>query len=370
MALAFRIAEVAVGSALVILIMTDVFQSVILPRAATLRWRPSGRVNRAAWPLWRGVAWRIADADRREDFFASFAPLALVVSLVLWVTSLIVGYGLIFLGLREQVKGLADFPDALYFAGTSLITIGFGDLYATAGPARFIAIVAGASGLGVVAVTTTFLFSIFGAFASREVFVVTFGTRAGSPPSGVTLLETYGRYDIVRRLNALFDAGHTWMAAVLESHRAYPTLAYFRSSHDYESWVGTLGALLDAAALTVTVLDEPEVSGEARLCLEMGRHATDDLARFFRAVDEGDPGIEPEEFRTAHARLAAARLKVRPAAEAWTDFAAVRARYAGSLNAMARYWSIPPAQWIGDRSVLPHGKRPVVEAAPNEVEPR
>ena len=40
-----------------------------------------------------------------------------------------------------------------------------------------------------------------------------------------------------------------WAAEVMESHLAYPMLAYFRSSHDDQSWIGTLGTLLDAATL-------------------------------------------------------------------------------------------------------------------------
>ena len=71
------------------------------------------------------------------------------------------------------------------------MTIGYGDIYPTAGAARFVAIATGAAGLGVFAVTTAFLFSLFGSFQSREAYVVAFGARAGSPASAVTLLETY-----------------------------------------------------------------------------------------------------------------------------------------------------------------------------------
>lgn len=38
-----------------------------------------------------------------------------------------------------------------------------------------------------------------------------------------------------------------------------------------------------------------------------------------------------------------------------------RAEYAGRVNALAVYWSSPPAQWIGDMHVLKrtgHGDRP------------
>ena len=39
---------------------------------------------------------------------------------------------------------------------------------------------------------------------------------------------------------------------------------------------------------------------------------------------------------------------------AWTAFASSRAEYATGLNALARYFAVPPALWISDRSGLPH----------------
>ena len=97
---------------------------------------------------------------------------------------------------------------------------------------------AGASGFGVVAVVTAFLFQLFGAFQTRENFVVTFGPKAGAPPSGVTLLETYARLGMINQLSTLFEEGQRWGAHVLEQHLAYPILAYFRSTHDFQSWIG------------------------------------------------------------------------------------------------------------------------------------
>ena len=38
--------------------------------------------------------------------------------------------------------------------------------------------------------------------------------------------------------------------------------------------------------------------------------------------------------------------------QSWADFGRLRLEYAGRINALARYWATPPAQWIGDRSPL------------------
>jgi len=46
--------------------------------------------------------------------------------------------------------------------------------------------------------------------------------------------------------------------------------------------------------------------------------------------------------------------KVHPRDHAWESFSKIRSKYAFGLNAMARRFAIIPAQWIGDRSYVPH----------------
>ncbi len=355
MDLALRIFSIAAGSILVVLVMTDVFQSVILPRAPTFSFRLSARLTRATWRRTRDFALaRIATEEKREDFLALYAPLALISFITVWIGGLIVGFGAIFYALREHVRDLSAFGDALYFAGATLLTIGYGDLVPLDRSTRFLSILAGAGGLGVFAVTTAYLFSLFGSFQNREVFVVSFGTRAGSPPSGVTLLERYARLGIPGDLCGVFEGGLTWTATVLESHLAYPILGYFRSSHDRESWIATLGALLDASALARTVVTDVALRAHATLYLDMGAHAIHDLAGYYKLDVPGAAGIEREEFDSALGRLREAGLPLRDDGAGWEEFGRIRSRYAASLQAMAHFWAIPPAMWIGDRSALPH----------------
>ena len=73
----------------------------------------------------------------------------------------------------------------LYFAGTSLLTIGFGDIVGRGALPRFVSMLAALAGLSFLSILTAFLFALFGSFQQRETFVVTVGARAGAPPSGV-----------------------------------------------------------------------------------------------------------------------------------------------------------------------------------------
>ncbi|MEO6914002.1 MAG: potassium channel family protein [Candidatus Baltobacteraceae bacterium] len=347
----------AAGLFLIWLALSDVFQSVIVPRAASRRLRISSGLSRGLWSVWQRAAWRIKDGEKREDALSTFAPLAMVTLLAAWVLTLVVGYGLIFYGLRFELRPQPiGFWTAVYFAGTSLLTIGYGDIVSSHGLSRLAALCAGASGLGVVAVVTAYLFAIFGAFQRRETFVVTVGARAGAPPSGTGLLAIHALFQMQDDLSELFHEGQSWSAEVMESILAYPILALFRSSHDYESWVGTLGTLLDAAVLLMTTIDG-EKSGQARIFYNVARHATNDLAHYFDLMP-GDPtvGVERSEFDHACTRLEEAGYTLRDPETAWRSFAELRSAYAAHLNSMARYLQIPPLQWIGDRSLIsaPH----------------
>ncbi|TMG31824.1 MAG: hypothetical protein E6H93_05860 [Chloroflexi bacterium] len=62
--------------------------------------------------------------------------------------------------------------------------------------------------------------------------------------------------------------------------------------------------------------------------------------------------MERYEFDQARERLAAVGWELRPAEESWTGFSRLRVQYAGQLNSLAKWWAIPPTQWIGDRSFV------------------
>lgn len=347
-----NVAAGLLGLFLILITLRDVFQAVIVPRAVSRRLRISAGLTRILWALWPRLAWRIADDGAREDFLATFAPFAMVCFLAAWVATLIVGYGLLFFSIRGELQPQPiNLGKSLYFAGTSLLTIGFGDITGRTGFARVLSVAAGASGLSVVAVVTAYLFAVFGSFQRREVFVVSVGNRSGSPPSGIGLLTIYARNGILTDLPALFVQAQQWTAEVMESHLAYPVLAFFRSSHDYESWVGTLGTLLDAATLLLTTTTS-EQQGQARIFYWVGRHLTHDFVHYFGLAPREGVGIERYEFDRARSRLADLGFKLRDAEESWNEFCELRVAYAGSLSAMAAFWQIPPLQWIGDRSLV------------------
>jgi hypothetical protein len=306
------------------------------------------------WIGWRWVGLRLPSAERREVFLGTYGALIVIVLLIAWVAGLVVGYGLLLDALRAQLRPEPEsFGTSLYIAGTSLLTLGFGDFVATGGLARLVALVAAATGLGLFALCITLLFTLYGSFQRREVAVVVLEAGAGAPPSGVTLLETYAVAGILDDLPGVFRDWQSWAAEVLDSHLAYPVLAYFRSSHDNDSWISSLGAVMDASTLVLTTIkDGPK--GWAKLSRSVGGHCFEDLVAYFDLPTEPEVGVERAEFDEARRRLERAGFILEDADRSWDNFVRLRLEYAGRVNALARYWATPPAQWIGDRSPLKH----------------
>jgi hypothetical protein len=325
--------------------------------------RPSRFVTRYGWRAWPRIGYRLyASNDRKlEDFLGTYAPFNLVLVLIVWVASLIAGWGLFFYGIRAQLHPAGvGFTGSIYYAGASLLTIGYGDIVALTPLARLMSLLAAASGLGTVAIVTSYLFALFGAFQQRERFVLTLASRAGLPPSGIGLLLVHADAGLRDDLPQVLRDGQDWTAHVMETHLAYPTLMYFRSSHDYQSWVGTLGALLDASALILSTLDnaggKTPLHGQALIMYGIGRHLTRDFGSYFN-LEEGaqpivGPGVERLEFDAAYAGLQEAGYTVVAAERAWAEFSRLRSAYALHLNELARWLAIPPVRWVGDRSLI------------------
>ena len=342
--------EVALGIGILAFVVQDVFRVVVMPRPYYGR-GISKIMLRFTWRLWRKLALRRGDSLQREGILAIFPQLALLLLLGFWAFGLMCGYALIFHALRSQLMPApVSFGTALYMAGESLLTLGLGDVLPVRGATRVVILFTAASGPALIGVVLALLFSLYSSFQRREALITTLDASAGAPPSGARMLETYAALAATDQLPAVFRQWELWTAEVLDSHLAYPLLAFFRSTHDNESWISALGAVLDAATLAVAAVDLP--AGNAQLMYDIGCHAVEDLSNYFGLPHDHDVGVEFAEFEIALASLAAVGYPVVPSAVAWERFSALRGRYAGPLNILARSFVTPPALWIGDRSTL------------------
>jgi hypothetical protein len=133
---------------------------------------------------------------------------------------------------------------------------------------------------------------------------------------------------------------------VLESHLSYPALAYFRSQHYNQSWLGALTTMLDASALIMAVL-EGVCARQAELTFAMARHAVVDLAQVFRTPPRDAAARLPDaDFARLTARLAEGGVRLREGGGATTRLADLRAMYEPYVTALARHLEVTLPPWV------------------------
>jgi hypothetical protein len=336
----------------------DLFQSVVLPRPSIRKVQLARTVVRPLWRMWKWLLNRGSKIDRSEARLAAFAPIALLTLFLIWGLALITGFALLLDGMADQIRPVPqDFLETFYVSATTLVPLSYGDFVPQQGLVRLVIISESITGVVVAALAITLLFQLYDAFRSREEAVISLDALAGAPPSAVQLLETAAAPTMDGALKETFDEWRRWSAMVLESHLAYPLLVYFRSSHDNEAWINSFGAVMDSAALILSSTDHP-AKGAAKLMFTVGNHLVEDLAWVFRLQVEPEPIIERSEYAAAVVRLRAAGYDIHDGDQAWEKFSNYRSKYAYALNLMATYLLAPPAQWVGDRSYLPHRQRP------------
>lgn len=347
--------ESIMGVALIFLVLFDVFQSVIVPRFTPRNFQmTSFLVGQCAWPIYRTLCLRVPSGTLREIMLGSFGPMSFLVMQLVWVTMLIIGYALLLFGLgNDIVPRLDSFHSACYFAGTSLLTLGFGDVVAVGGFARFCVMSAAITGVSVMAIAISFLFSLQSCVQRREATINMIEGRAGAPPSGLHLLLSYRRLGLVTHLGSSFQAWEAWTADILETHRSFPILSYFRSSQPDVSWIGALGSVMDASTLLSTCMENVAV-GEAKLFFEMGRKTIVTLCDYLGLEHVDKVAITREEFDRAVDLLNSAGYKTVDHDVAWISFSEKQASYAGYIQALVKNFACTGPGWLDSHMVHAH----------------
>jgi very-short-patch-repair endonuclease len=270
------------GLLIIVGVLWEAFETVVLPRRVTRRFRFTVLFYRSTWRPWRAIARKIKYVKLRETFLSYFGPLSLLFLFVVYAILLVVGFGLLFYSAARHTSAALNFSTAAYLSGTTFFTLGIGDITPHTSLERVLTVTESGLGFGFLALVLSYLPVIYQAFSRREVSVVLLDARAGSPPTATELLR---RHSGPHGFDALQQLLHEWehsAAEILESHISYPVVSYFRSQHNNESWLGALAALLDATAILISSVDNP-CARQARLTFAMCRHTVVDLAQIFRA---------------------------------------------------------------------------------------
>lgn len=343
-------------------VLWDAFETVVLPRRVSRRFRLARIYTRSTWRVWSALARRIPSLERREAILAIYGPLALLVLLALWVFLLILGYALLLWGLSTPlaVAGGATpgFGTDLYFSGTTFLTLGLGDIIPHAGPSRAVVVVEVGTGFGMLALVIGYLPVLYQAFSRREMRISLLDAHAGSPPTAGALLLRHPPKHRARRLTGILAEWENWSAELLETHLSYPLLAFYRSQHENQSWVAALAMILDACALVLACgrgavgNEEEELAEQAAFTFAMARHAAIDLAQVFQSAS---PKLVVSNGRlpsAEHTRLRALLATVRGSSDAKESSAVVsqlddlRRLYEPYLEGLAKALLMPLPLWV------------------------
>lgn len=342
-----RVFVAIAGVAVILVVLDAAIRTFVLPRAAAV---PFTRLISLASRMVFDVFARPARTyEQRDRALALYAPITMLLFPTVWLACIFGAFGAIFWSVESVAWG-----EAFRLSGSALFTLGF-DTPRNLGP-DFLTFVEAALGLGLLAMLISYLPTIYGSFSRREIAVSQLAVRAGTPPSAPEMIIRAHRTGFAERLDPLWRQWELWFVEIEETHTSTGILSFFRSPNPHRSWVTASGAVLDAAALRLAVL-ETEWTPDAATCIRAGYLALRSIADLFSIEYDPDPSpdapisITKAEFIEVYERLAEAGVPLKPDREqAWRDFSGWRVNYDTVLLTLAGLVMAPYAPWSSDRS--------------------
>lgn len=342
------------GLVLVVVTWLSVITTFMIPREART-WLNDVVAATVYRTFWLATA-HVNDLVRRERLLTLGAPAFLLVLLSSYLICLWFGFALLL-----WPAGVS-FALAMRESGSSLFTLGFA--YPRAPGGNAVVFIAAASGLAVLAMLIAYLPLLYAAFNRRETLVAAFEALAGAPPWGPELLARQALIDTRQVLPRLYARWTEWAADISESHISYRTLIYFRSLDPAASWLLSLLAVLDGAALHLS-LNPSSAPHEARPLLRVGYLTMRRIAASLRLPVPDDPeptdpiSLTRADFDEAVRWLREAGWQTeRRAEDAWPHFRGWRVNYEAAAYHLAYYLDLPPALWSGPRRPGREAARP------------
>lgn len=331
----------AVGLAIVVNTLLSAIRTVVIPHGKSVR------LTQGVFRASRRVAHWYARLDpapsRQHSALQITLALGLLMLPLLWLTSAVVGYSLMFKSL-----GASSWRNAYDLAGSSMFTLGFAkaeDL-----PKLTLSFTAAALAISILALLlVTYLPTIYGAYTHRETRLTSFETLAGDPPNVVAMMIRAHQLTDLERLPDLWAGWQDWFAELRESHTALPAVAFLGSSREDRNWVATVGTLLDAASVSLGVLDI-ETDPAAALCIRSGSLALRDIAEYFGLDVDHDPApdaaisVDRATWDLAYDAFVEAGVPVVEREVAWTAWAGWRVNYDAALVGLADLTASPASR--------------------------
>jgi hypothetical protein len=364
--IALQIISVAFGTVVVMAVLISALETVILPRNGFTR------ISRAVFAVADRLLirqWR--QKSVRDSLRSLYAPIALVSLPLVWTLAVTFGFSFVFWGVNT---GSAQ--RSFEISGSSLFTLGFAE---PEGIGRiWMTFVEATIGLGLVALLISYLPTIYAAHHEREKGISVMRPFAGSPPSPVELLASLDRLGALDNPE-IWRSATNWLLDLDQTHCAFPALCYFPESRSDQSWVASIGSVLDAAALLLSASDfatgnlpREDLKGPM-MALAYGMPAVvrigisaslpiDPPAKLLDLVSSA-AGVPPviavrqAEYFDALDRLGdLVAVPDQDRDRCWAKFAWIRSGYDQAVRGLAGLTKAAPAPWTTDRPA--HTARP------------
>lgn len=309
---------------------------------------------RVAHLVTRAVRWTVVilaaplrDFSKKDALLAIIGPTALLAQLVVFLALFVLGFSLALWPYTHSISG------ALALSSSQIFSAGLARPRGSGSTA--LEVLGAVTGAIAIALQIGYLPAIYQSFNRREALVAQMESRAGLPAWGPELLM---RHQLISSLDALgpfYRAFEEWSSDLAESHVSYPILIFFRSPEPGFSWVLALLAVLDAAALQLSVMPS-SAPIEGRFCLRMGFTALRRIVTVLGWEYDEDPrpdadiALSYEEFSYAVSLLQNVGILLeRTPEEAWPHFKGWRVNYEAIAYRLADGIVAPRAPWSGDR---------------------
>src|SRR5881296_471570 len=336
------------GAALLATVLWDAFETIILPRRVSGRFRLTKLFYRATWRPWRAIA-PLLPRRPGDAFLGFYGPLSLPLLLALWAAGIVLAFGMLQWAAGSALAMVGAGPGFgadVYMSGTTFFTLGLGDVVPQTPVAKTLTVIEAGTGFASLAVVIGYFPVIYQAFSRRETAISLLDARAGSPPSASELLWRHRGDPGATALAELLRDWERWAADVLESHLSYPPLAYFRSQHYNESWLAALTTILDASAVVMIGLDG-WCAWQAELTFAMARHAVVDLAQVFSTPPERQgERLGSAQLAKLRERLTRGGLALRDRPDFEERLTELRRMYEPYVGALAHYLTVPLPPWV------------------------
>jgi hypothetical protein len=230
----------------------------------------------------------------------------------------------------------------MYASGTTIFTLGLGDVVPRIVAVRCLVVLESGIGLGFVALVIGYFPVLYGAFSRREVNIALLDARAGSPPTAYELIKRHSFEGGSAALVLLLEEWERWSAELLESHISYPLLCLFRSQHTSQSWLSALTAILDTCALLIASVQEHSAR-QAQLTFAMARHALVDLSQILSQKPGAaqEDRLPADQYASIYDKLCSAGVRVCRDAQSGARLNELRQLYEGYAEALSRYLVMP-----------------------------